>query len=417
MKVAFKKVEITPTLPVPLSGFGRKRIAHSIHDPLYARVFLFKDNQKEILWVQLDLVAIDQDFYDLVEKKTGLSSENILLSATHTHSGPGGTLNTTNGLLKGMGVVFGGEHNPVYCEEIVNKICDALKECRKQMENATVRIIKGKVYDLGTDRHDETLECDQDALLLEFSVKDKKACIVRLACHPTVLNADNLEITADFCGQIEPNFPEYEMVAYVNGSCGDMSTRFTRKSYGFEESKRFGTLVSNQLKELLKCDVESKFFDMEIMKTHIKMKTRSVDPIEVAMSKVEKAKKAVEEAMLKHVSEKELRLVQSFLEGAQNNLLASTMLDKSGTISVPVSALKLGELTLIFTPFELFSKLSNPYKKENLEYISYTNGYYLYLPDCDAFDKQFYEANSCIFERGAGEELMRQIDCWINGEV
>ena len=72
MKLSFKKINITPSLPVPLSGFGKVRIANKVHDDLYARVFLFDNGKEEILWTQLDLVAIDQYIVDLVLKKTAL---------------------------------------------------------------------------------------------------------------------------------------------------------------------------------------------------------------------------------------------------------------------------------------------------------------------------------------------------------
>ena len=42
MKASFSKINITPDLPVRLSGFGVKRIAHEILDPVYARIHYFK---------------------------------------------------------------------------------------------------------------------------------------------------------------------------------------------------------------------------------------------------------------------------------------------------------------------------------------------------------------------------------------
>ncbi len=412
MKVSFKKIEINPNLPVLLSGFGKERLATSIHDSIYARVFLFKNKNTEILWVQMDLVGIDEYFYNLLSTKTGLSKENILLSTTHTHSGPGGTLNTTNGLLKGMGSVFGGEHNPAYYESITDKLNDAYKECKDSLEDCTLTIYQGQVNGLGTERHDINLECDQDALLLEVKTSNKKAMLVRLACHPTVLNADNIIVSADFPSEIEPHFPEYEMVGYVNGSCGDMSTRFTRQSFGFDEIKRYGDLVSKQLKEILKN--EGKVIqNLEIHQKYFTMKFRSTDPMDVALKKLEDAKKAVEKAKAEQVSPQELRVIQSFLEGAQNNLLASMSFGNKESLDILVSYLKLDDFNIIFTPFELFSKLSNPYKQYNLEFIGYTNDYILYLPDITAFEKQFYEASSCMFAQGEGEKLMNEIYNWI----
>lgn len=411
MKLAFNKIDLTPSLPVPLSGFGKVRIAEKVHDPIHARVFLFEGNE-EILWVQLDLCAIDDAVLDLVINKTSLKPHQILLSATHTHSGPGGTLSTHQGMLKGMNPVF-CDFNMDYCEFIAEKIAQCVHQLRGELKESKLRILKGKIHDLGTERHDANLPCDNDLVVLELTSGDKKALIVRAACHPTVLNADNLEVTADFPGAIEPHFEQHELVAYVNGSCGNMSTRFTRKGQGFDECARFGKLAADQIKELLKHNEVLSDYKAEISQNHFNVPARQIDPLPVALEKLEKAKAAVDQAIKNQVSPTQLRVVQSFYEGAQNNLLASKSLADLTEINVPVSALKFNDLTFIFTPCELFSSLSGPYKTLGLEFIGYTNGYHLYMADEHAYEKQFYEAASSPYAKGAGELLMKQIKEWI----
>lgn len=411
MKLAFNKIDLTPSLPVPLSGFGKVRIAEKVHDSIHARVFLFEGSE-EILWVQLDLVAIDQFVIDLVLNKTNLKPHQVLLSATHTHSGPGGTLSTHQGMLKGMDPVF-CDFNMNYCEFIAEKIAQCVNQLRSELKESKLRILKGKIKNLGTERHDASLPCDDDLVVLELTSGDKKALIVRAACHPTVLNADNLEVTADFPGAIEPHFEEHELVAYVNGSCGDMSTRFTRKGQGFDECSRFGKLVADQVKILLKDPEALSNYTADVSQNHFNVPARQIDPLPVALEKLEKAKADVEQAIKDKVSPTQLRVVQSFYEGAQNNLLASKSLADLTEINVPVSTLKLNDLTMIFTPCELFSSLSGPYKALGLEFVGYTNGYHLYMADENAYDRQFYEAASSPYAKGAGESLMKQIKEWI----
>ena len=152
---------------------------------------------------------------------------------------------------------------------------------------------------------------------------------------------------------------------------------------------------------------------MELNQTFFTVKARETDSLPVALEKLHKAKEAVDAAIRNGVSAQELRVVQSFYEGAQNNLLASKSLADLTEITVPVSALKLNDLTLIFTPCELFSTLSSPLKENGLEFIGYTNGYHLYMADEKAYDRQFYEASSSPYAKGAGEHLMNQIKEWI----
>lgn len=414
MNLAFQKIDITPRLPVLLSGFGKQRLATSVHDSLYARIFLFKDDLQEILWIQLDLTAIDQELIQLISEKTGISQEQMLISATHTHSAFGGTINTSSGLLKGMESVFGGSLNLEYCKYMAQLIHDAVIEMRKNVSPVSLRMIQGKVLGLGTDRHDPTLEGDEDALILELTTDKNKTLIVRLACHPTVLNADNLEVSADFPGAIEAHLDDYDCVAYVNGSCGDISTRFTRKNSGFDEWERFGKLAADQIKALLEGPSEViDDFSLELTQKYFSVKARKTDTLEEAQVKLKKAMDDLKEAERQNLPPQELRLVQSFVEGAQNNYLAAKTLGNIQEIQVPVSALKLPGITLIFTPIELFSKLSNPLKQYGLEFVGYTNGYQMYMPDIQAYEKNFYEANSSPYACGAGEKLMNDIKNWI----
>ena len=413
MNLAFQKIDITPALPVRLSGFGKVRLAESVHDPVCARIFLFSDEAQEILWVQFDLCAVDQYLLNLIVNKTGIPEEKIILSATHTHSGPGGTLSTHEGMLKGMDPVF-CHFNKDYCEMIAENISETVKALRKEAQSASLKMMSGKIKNLGTDRHDPLLEADEDVLVLEWTAGNKKALIVRMACHPTVLNGDNLMMTADFPGAIEPHFEDYDLVAYVNGSCGDMSTRFTRQGQGFEECERFGKLCADTIRTLLNQPAaEHKDIQMTLSKKLFTVKARKSDTLEEAQAKLEKFMADYEKAKQEGASAQQLRLALSYVEGAQNNLMASNALQGKTVVEVPVSALKLPGLTLIFTPVELFSKLSNPMKQHHLEFIGYTNGYHLYMPDSDAYDKQFYEASSSPYAQGSGEDLMNQIKEWI----
>ncbi len=415
MKCGLDRIDITPLLPVRLSGFGKVRWAKEKHDSVFARLFLFNGEQESLL-VQMDLVAVDDYLVSLVSERCGLKKEQIVLMATHTHSGPIGTLDTTSGSLNGLDLVF-GELNTSYCEMIADKIAASVKKMRNDLQNFTYRILRGKIEGLGSDRHDAALPYDDGMLLLELKREDgKKAILARMSCHPTVMNQDNLYLSADFPGAIEPLFPEYEMVAYVNGSCGNMSTRFTRKGNGFEEVARFGKLIESQMRDLLKEEIAFKDgFDLSLKQTHIELPARKVDTIEEATRKLVESKEKFEEAKKQNLDEKALRVLESVYEGAQNNMMVAKSAVVLPRLMLPVSWIKLPEMNLITVPCELFSTLSDSVKAElNAEFIGYTNGYFLYLPDEESFRNQVYESFSSPFAAGAGEILMDEIKKWLN---
>ena len=83
-----------------------------------------------------------------------------------------------------------------------------------------------------------------------FERTDGKRCLVyNYACHPTVLNADNRLRTADLPGAVAARLHEFDEVILLNGSCGDISTRFTRKGYGFAELDRFADIEAAAIKQ------------------------------------------------------------------------------------------------------------------------------------------------------------------------
>jgi hypothetical protein len=88
------KVNITPELPIWLSGYGsRDKPATIKHDDLWAKALVLEDaNGQRAALVTMDLVGIDRELSQTVcqriEEQYKLSRSAIALCASHTHSGP-----------------------------------------------------------------------------------------------------------------------------------------------------------------------------------------------------------------------------------------------------------------------------------------------------------------------------------------
>lgn len=83
---------ITPNLGDGIVGnFGTPPPATHIHDQLSARTLVLDDGTNKLVFVLCDNVSINREVYDAAKKrineKTGLPKENMLMAATHTHSG------------------------------------------------------------------------------------------------------------------------------------------------------------------------------------------------------------------------------------------------------------------------------------------------------------------------------------------
>lgn len=90
-------VDITPAqFPMNMPGGFSANMAEKAHDPFHARALVLDDGKTALAMVVVDNLGAGPDVLNeakaIAAAKTGLKPENMLISSTHTHSGP--SLNT-----------------------------------------------------------------------------------------------------------------------------------------------------------------------------------------------------------------------------------------------------------------------------------------------------------------------------------
>ncbi len=90
-------VDITPThFPMNMPGGFSANMAEKAHDPFHARALVLDDGTTTLAMVVVDNLGAGPDVLNeakaIAAEKTGMKVENMLISSTHTHSGP--SLNT-----------------------------------------------------------------------------------------------------------------------------------------------------------------------------------------------------------------------------------------------------------------------------------------------------------------------------------
>ena len=90
LQAAALQKDITPPLGTLINGEFQTRYANKIHDPLYAKSLVLTKNDTVLVFVIVDICAMQQDFLDEVKadifKATGIPKSHVLISSTHTHS-------------------------------------------------------------------------------------------------------------------------------------------------------------------------------------------------------------------------------------------------------------------------------------------------------------------------------------------
>ncbi len=84
------QVDITPSLGTRINGDFVTHFATHIHDPLYAKCLILKNDHEILAFVIVDICTMSQTFMDEVKvkinKQTHIPLRNILMACTHTHA-------------------------------------------------------------------------------------------------------------------------------------------------------------------------------------------------------------------------------------------------------------------------------------------------------------------------------------------
>ena len=92
MKIAHFDQIITPEVGVDAAGYGENMFTVRIHDDLKLSILLLDDGDRKGAVLGYDLLGLDKPFVQKIRKdvaaRLGCPEANVILSCTHTHSGP-----------------------------------------------------------------------------------------------------------------------------------------------------------------------------------------------------------------------------------------------------------------------------------------------------------------------------------------
>ncbi len=242
-----------PAAEVVMMGYANpKQVTAGIHTRLYARAFIFADSNldKSIVFVSTDLAHMYSSIKQGVIKKLQAlygnlyTDENILLAATHTHSGPGGFSHHTLYNITSHGLI---KQN---YEVIVNGIVEAITQAHSSLKPSRIGFSSGDLTNKANiNRSPEAFRLNQEmnstsppsfenpqmSLLKIEDSKGPRGVISWFAVHATSLSRDNQLISSDNKGLASYEFeklfgsippfvnPGQFVAAFPNSAEGDMS--------------------------------------------------------------------------------------------------------------------------------------------------------------------------------------------------
>jgi hypothetical protein len=92
LSVGFGAVDITPPVGLKMCGALEPRISVGTTDPLMAKSFVATDGERRLAIVGVDIVGLPRSIIDPaiaeIAARTGLDPGAVIISCSHTHSGP-----------------------------------------------------------------------------------------------------------------------------------------------------------------------------------------------------------------------------------------------------------------------------------------------------------------------------------------
>ena len=240
------QVAITPNDSVELSGYPFvTRQSTGAHDDLFASAVVVGSGPDRVALLSLDLIAVGREWVesvrDRVEQSTGIVGSRVMVFATHTHSGPPMPTNALidDGLL--------GQVSTAYAELVADRAVQTIVEADAKRSRGSLGL-NWAIVDppVGRNRRSEDGPYDPNMPVIGFfDAEDRlSGVLVSVNCHPTVLHADNLLLTADLAWgvrhQLRSLLTDQSIVIYATGSAGDQSTRTVRREPSFSRGRSAG---------------------------------------------------------------------------------------------------------------------------------------------------------------------------------
>ncbi|MFH1267239.1 MAG: hypothetical protein ABIK89_16040 [Planctomycetota bacterium] len=399
---------INPPSGAPLFGYPHvKRFSTGVHDPLLASALYLENGSCCALLIALDLLFLDptaaRSIRRIVAAETAVPEACILISCTHTHSGP-----VTCRPLCWRDDPAVPEPDPAYLTLLEEQAAEAAREAARRARPAELAWTTADARGVGGNRLAPDGVTDAEVGILavrELGSGTLLAVALIYGMHPTVLHEDSTLVSSDFPHytrrHLEERFGEALTVVYHTAPCGDQSPRHFVAGQTFEEAERLGRKLGQAAAGALERLDDDDF----TRACTLSGKLRELDLPRRALLSVQEA---------------EEQLAECAIFGAEAAVVLARA-DQRGEIEKTLSAyqpaevqtLRIGNATLVGLPGELFAEYALDIKRRapgKTFAVSLVGGElqgYIVTPEAAAAAGGYEAANS-LFSPASGAVM---VDC------
>jgi hypothetical protein len=241
--------DVTPEKLLPVSGgMGPSEPVTRKIGKLTVRALVLENGDTRVAICSTDFLGFPSVLGNKVRSRVqGIPAGNVLIGATHNHSGPD---------CYGFPDASGKTACDVeYVNGVCAKLADAINEAVSTLRPARVRIATGQARGkIAYNYYAEKLydpRCD----VIQFFDAESKPIItfINYACHPEIIGPDQKIMSPDFVGPLYDRIEERKAGTgiFMNGALGGMVTADCRGPNGkdirtWDECIRIGNLLADE---------------------------------------------------------------------------------------------------------------------------------------------------------------------------
>jgi neutral ceramidase len=427
LKAGASQVDISPKDSQFLFGYPHvKRYSTGIHERLWSSALYLSDGSEDVLFIANDIIFVGKEDAAKARKeisaKTGIKPENIMITATHTHSGPITVDYTSNQADPAV-----PKADPQYIALMVDGIIKAAVEAYSNSQPAKIGFAAADDTGVGTNRRDPSGPADHEVpvmLLKNARTNANIACMLVCSMHPTVMHEDSTLVSGDFPGMARLYLQQNVLgtdcpVLHHTGPAGNQSPRHVTAANTFEEAIRLGCILGRGVEKACKAMT---FQDNVKLNAAVKLidelPRKQFPGVEQARAALKNAVARLESLRKNNAPRQEVRTAECDWFGAEETLTLSKaaadgMLEQSYNRCLPaeIQAIKVGGWNFVGWQGEIFIEYALEVKQKAPEsfVISLANGEMQgYIVTREAAEEGGYEASNALFSYQAGEVFVNE---------
>ncbi|HOX02072.1 MAG TPA: hypothetical protein P5555_08960 [Candidatus Paceibacterota bacterium] len=416
-------VNITPPLGIPLAGYYHARGADGVADELQAKALVFRDGQTQAAFVACDLISLPRDTVlearQLIQQQSGIPASNVMISATHTHTGPVMTRGSARDESDGGSGAASREYTSALPRLLARAVHDAQARLaparvsfarehehrmsyvrRYWMKDGTVGWNPGKLNP-NTIRPVSSIDPEVGVVYVESTARQPISTFVNFAMHTDTTGGTRL--SADMPGALARCLAAYKgpdmVTLFANGTCGNINHTNVRWP-----ERQSGTNEANRLGAILAAAVFKAYMDLEPAADCTLRARHEILALPLAPIRQEDVT-AAREIISRTPS-------APFLDRVRAYKTLDVQRRNGQPIEAEVQVVALGgELAWVALPGEIFVELglsikaASPFRQTHIAELA--NGSVGYVPNRSAYAEGNYEVVSARVGEGAGEMLVQ----------